>query len=167
MNTKHYLIISCVYPPEPVVSSRLSSDLYHSFKESDREVRVLHPRPTRPNGFNFAGSNSIGKDEIVADSYTCPQSSLVGRTKESISFGKYCAHYIKEHHNEIALIYANTWPMGSQYHIVKAAKKYRIPIAMHIQDVYPESLTNKMPSLIGGVLRTILLRYGNYLVTMT
>lgn len=164
MNTKYYLIISCVFPPEPVVSSRLSSDLYKSLKENSKEVRVLHPKPTRPNGFDFCDTLTVSKDEIVADSYTCPQSSLVGRIKESISFGRYCARYIKAHHNEIALIYANTWPMGSQYHIVKAAKKYGIPVAMHIQDVYPESLTNKMPVWMGGLLRTFVLPMDKYIL---
>ena len=161
---KYILLITAVYPPEPVVSARLSCDLYHALKEKDHEVKVLHPQPTRPNGFDFGSSIDSGADEIIVDSYTCPQSSLTGRVKESFSFGKACSKYIAKHHEEIALIYANAWPMGSQYRLVKAAKKYGIPVVMHIQDVYPESLTNKMPSLVGGVLRSLILPMDKFIL---
>lgn len=154
---KYILIVSAVYPPEPVVSARLSFDLYQSLRKNGYDTKVLHPKPTRPNGFNFGNNAKIGEEEIITDSYTCPQSSMVGRFKESSSFGKACKKYIKEHHEEIACIYANAWPLGSQYRIVKAARKYGIPVAIHVQDVYPESLTNKLPSLVGGVLKAMLL----------
>lgn len=164
MDTNYILIISAVYPPEPVVSSRLSSDLYQLLKAKGYLVKVLHPKATRPNGFDFDESIKAGADEIISDSYTCPQSSLIGRIKESFSFGNSCSEYITKHHEEIAMIYANAWPMGSQYRLVKAAKKYGIPVAMHIQDVYPESLTNKMPSLVGGVLRSLILPMDKFIL---
>lgn len=162
--SKYILIISAVYPPEPVVSARLSCDLYHALKVNGHEVKVLHPKPTRPNGFSFDPNFKTGVDEMIADSYTCPQSSLIGRIKESFSFGTSCAQYIKDHHKEISLIYANAWPMGSQYRLVKAAKKYGIPVAIHIQDVYPESLTIKMPSLTGWALRALILPMDKFIL---
>ena len=161
---KYILIVSAVYPPEPVVSARLSFDLYQSLRKNGYDTKVLHPKPTRPNGFNFGNNAKIGEEEIITDSYTCPQSSMVGRFKESSSFGKACKKYIKEHHEEIACIYANAWPLGSQYRIVKAARKYGIPVAIHVQDVYPESLTNKLPSLVGGVLKAMLLPTDKYIL---
>lgn len=157
INIKYILIISAVFPPEPVVSAKLSADLYQAFKADGRMVKVLHPKPTRPNGFKFEESVTPNEDEITACSYTCPQSSLFGRFKESFSFGKECAKYISEHHQDIACIYANAWPLGSQYFIVRTAKRYGIPVAMHVQDVYPESLTNKLPSFVGSVLKALLL----------
>ena len=163
MVSKYLLLITAVYPPEPVVSARLSKDLYNALKAQGREVRVLHPKPTRPNGFDFKNIRS-GEDEIVADSYTCPQSSLLGRFRESFSLGQICAKYITENHEEIACIYANAWPLASQYLLVKAAKKYGIPVAMHVQDVYPESLTNKLPKLIGGVMKFLLLPMDKYIL---
>jgi glycosyltransferase involved in cell wall biosynthesis len=54
------------------------------------------------------------------------------------------------------LIYANTWPLFAQYYIVKAAKEFNIPVVMHVQDIYPESLTNSLP--FGGSLLTAILR---------
>lgn len=161
---KYILIISAVYPPEPVVSSRLSSDLYFNLKESGKDVKVLHPKPTRPNGFKFDELVLLNEDEVTLHSYTCPQSSLLGRFKESFSFGKECAEYINKHREEIACIYANAWPLGSQYCIVKTAKKYGIPVAMHVQDVYPESLTNKLPSILDSVMKALLLPMDKYIL---
>ena len=162
---KNILIISAVYPPEPVVSAKLSADLYHALKAEGKVVKVLHPKPTRPNGFKFdSKASSVFVDEVVLDSYTCPKSSLFGRIRESLSFGRECANYICEYHDEIALIYANAWPMGSQYRLVKAAKKYGIPVAIHIQDVYPESMTNKMPAFLDGFLRALILPMDKFIL---
>ena len=158
------VIISAVYPPEPVVSAKLSADLYQTLVEWQYKVKVLHPKPSRPMGFKFDGISKPKEDEVTLDSYTCPQSSLLGRFKESFSFGMRCAKYINEHHKEIACIYANAWPLGSQYRIVKVAKKYGIPVVVHVQDVYPESLTNKLPSLVGSVLKALLLPMDKYIL---
>ncbi len=113
----YILIVSCVYPPEPVVSARLSADIYHSLRDKGKEVRVFHPNPSRPNGFDFRTSSTIGNDEIIATSYTCSQSSLKGRFRESLSFGKATQVYISEHRDEIEMIYANTWPLFGQYYL--------------------------------------------------
>lgn len=164
MKKKFVLIISAVYPPEPVVSAKLSADLYQALKADVGRVKVLHPKPTRPNGFKFDGLVSPDEDEVTLHSYTCPQSSLFGRLKESFNFGEECAKYIDEHSKEIACIYANAWPLGSQFRIVKAAKKYGIPVAMHVQDVYPESLTNKLPLFLGGLLKALLLPMDRYIL---
>lgn len=164
MTNKCILIITAVYPPEPVVSAKLSADLYQALKADGKAVRVLHPKPTRPNGFKFEDQINPNKDEITLNSFTCPQSSLWGRFKESFSFGSECAKYINENHLEIACVYANAWPLGSQYRIVKETKKYGIPVAMHVQDVYPESLTNKLPVFVGGVLKALLLPMDRYIL---
>ena len=164
MENKYILITSAVYPPEPVVSSKLSADLYNDLKSKGYVVRVLHPVPTRPNGFVFGDKLAKGEDEITTESYVCPQSSLKGRIRESWSFGRACSKYIEEHCSEISSIYANVWPMFSQRAIVKAAKKYGIPCIIHVQDVYPESLTNKMPSAIGRIAQALLLPIDKYIL---
>ena len=156
---KFILIISAVYPPEPVVSARLSDDLYKALKKRGTIVKVLHPNPTRPNGFPFSEDIHYGVDEVVVDSFACPHSSLLGRFKESNSFGKACSQYIKEHYKEILAIYANAWPMSSQHMIVKDARRYGVPVIMHVQDVYPESLSNKLPSWMGYLMQKVLLPY--------
>ena len=161
---KYILLISAVYPPEPVVSAKLSADLYQALKADGMAVRVLHPVPTRPEGFRFDRFSTPDENEVTLQSYTCPQSSIYGRFKESFSFGKACAVYIKSHHQEIAVVYANAWPLVAQYRIVKATKQFGIPVAMHIQDVYPESLTNKLSPLIGLVLQKLLLPMDRYIL---
>ena len=162
--SKFLLIISAVYPPEPIVSAKLSFDLYSELKDKGKNVKVIHPLPTRPNGFAFADEVLKIEDEITTESYVCPQSSLIGRMRESWSFGKACSKYIKEHHTEMSCVYANAWPMFSQKAIVKAAKKYEIPCIIHVQDVYPESLTNKMPAAIGKIVNALILPMDKYIL---
>ena len=161
---KYIALFSAVYPPEPVVSAKLSLDLYHELKSKGLKVRVLHPQPTRPNGFSFGEKIVGGEDEITTLSYVCPQSSLVGRMRESWSFGKACSKYIEEHHFEIICIYANAWPIFSQKAIVQAAKKHGIPCVIHVQDVYPESLTNKMPAAIGRIAHAMIQPMDKYIL---
>ncbi len=160
------LIISAVFPPEPVVSARLSIDLYHSLKEKGCDVKVLHPYPTRPYGFKPDKKNigALRDDETIADSYVCPQSSLFGRIRESWSFGQACKFYIKEHQSEIQCIYANAWPIFSQKAIVKVANKYGIPCIIHVQDVYPESLSNKMTGLKKKMVQSLILPMDKFIL---
>ncbi len=143
---KNILIISCVFPPEPIVSAQLSKDIADEFAKK-YSVIVLSPKPTRPKDFVFQtnAEYSYSFKHIILNSYTCPQSSLIGRLIESYSFGKKSVKYIKENHKNIDYIYQNSWPLFSQYQIVKCAKKYNIPVVTHIQDIYPESFVNKLP----------------------
>lgn len=141
------LIISCVYPPEPVVSANLSKDIASKLSNKN-SVTVICPKPTRPHGFSFANEIEAKNHKVVRlNSYTLSESKIIGRLRESYSFGKHCSLYIAEHKDKIDVIYANTWPLFAQYFAIKVAKKYHIPITIHVQDVYPESLSNKLPIL--------------------
>lgn len=161
---KCVLIISAVYPPEPVVSARISSDLYHALKEKGHEVRVLHPIATRPYGFQFDEKVELGEDEVVTDSYTCPQSSLTGRLWESVSFGKACAKYIRQHHEEICVVYSCGWALFAQYQIARVCDKFGLPDVVPVQDMYPEALSNKLPSWIGNIVTTCFLPVDKYVL---
>jgi glycosyltransferase involved in cell wall biosynthesis len=152
------LIISAVFPPEPVVSARLSFDLANELSKT-KEVVVISPRPTRPYGFRFSNQNN---DQIKAFthhtlwSFIYPKSNVFGRLLETYSFGKACYRFISENKSTIDEIYANTWPLFGQFYAVKAAKKFKIPIIIHVQDVYPESLSNKLP-LIKNLINFVLM----------
>ena len=78
------LVISAVFPPEPVVSAKLSMDLYKALKGKGLDVKVLHPSPTRPFGFKPEPQSIglLGNDEITTESYVCPQSSIIGRMRK-------------------------------------------------------------------------------------
>lgn len=164
---KYILIISAVYPPEPVVSARISSDLYHALKEKGHEVKVLHPKATRPYGFQFDENVEFGEDEIVTDSYTCARSSLMGRTWENISFGLACVKYIRDYHNEISMVYIGTWPLFGQNMTIKECIKHHLPTVTPVQDVYPESLSNKLKGGIGRFLQKVFLPIDKYTLDKT
>jgi len=152
------LIVTAVFPPEPVVTAVLSRDLAEALSQK-RHVEVICPKPTRPEGFNFEERISPKEYNIIEqNSYTCASSKIIGRFRESYSFGKFCEKYIVDNRNKIRCIYINSWPLLSQYLIVRAAKRYNIKCVMHVQDIYPESLINKIPigkSIINKVLLPI------------
>lgn len=146
------LLISAVFPPEPVVSARLSADIA-AFLSEKHQVTVLCPPPSRPSGFVFKQiPDQSAFKRVYTESFTCPESRLTGRLKESYSFGREAARYIRTNANEIDCIYANVWPLLSQYLIVKSAKKLQIPCMLHVQDIYPESLTYKMNPVAGKTI---------------
>ena len=98
------LIISAVFNPEPVVSAKLSEDLANELGK-DNKVIVIAPFPTRPFGFKL-NKKDINKSYtlINLDSFTCPEYNILGRFKESYSFGVACSKYIKENIDNKALI---------------------------------------------------------------
>ena len=142
------LIITASFPPEPLVTSNLSHDIAKELSENN-EVTVLCPKPTRPFGVDYETYNThdyhYSFKRIQLFSYTSPQFSLFGRFKESYSFGKNCQSYIKKNHSNIDVLYVNTWPLFGQYFVVRAAKKFDLPVVVHIHDIYPESLLGKLP----------------------
>ncbi len=145
------LIVSAVFPPEPVVSARLSLDIARALSErKENEVVVISPKPTRPNGKKYDDTVFFEENfsHHIVESYTHPASTFLGRMKESYSFGKKTAEYVRQHRLEIDVIYANTWPIFGQYLLVNEAQKQGIPIVLHIQDIYPESMLSRL-----GVLR--------------
>ena len=159
---KKLLIISGVFPPEQVTSALLNYDLAKELSKK-YSVTVLRPYPTRPIGmkFEYDGLKDESFETILIDSYTCPQSQLVGRFRESIDFGRKCAAYIKKHHSEISFIYNNPWQLFGVGIVARMAKKYHIPYAIAIQDIYPECLLTKgsksgiVKKLVMGLLKPI------------
>lgn len=152
------LIISALFPPEPVVSAKLSFDIAFALSIGN-EVIVISPKPSRPLGFQFKGETlSFNFKHIQVSSYIFAGSNISGRFRESYSFGKHSYRYIADNHKSIDVIYANTWPLLAQYFAVKATKKYKIPLILHVQDIYPESISQKLPiaaSLVNIILKPL------------
>lgn len=147
INTKEnkVLILSPLFPPEPVVSANLSYDIASALSERNM-VTVLSSKPSRPFGFKFSSEAlSFNFKHVQIDSFICASSSIIGRFKENYSYGKLSYKHIAYNHQNIDFIYANTWPLVGQYFAVKAARKYNIPVIIHVQDIYPESLSKKFP----------------------
>jgi glycosyltransferase involved in cell wall biosynthesis len=158
------LLISANFPPEPVVAASLSNDLAKTLAV-EHIVRVITPKPSRPHGFLFREIKDRDREfeHIVLDSFTCPKSRVAGRVLESYSFGKNVAEHIKKDRDEIECCYVSAWPLFAQYIIVRTLKKYSIPSVIHIQDIYPESLSNKIP-FFGNLIRILLFPIDKYVL---
>ena len=159
------LIITGVFPPEQVTSAFLNYDLAHELAKR-YDVTVLRPYPTRPIGAKF---DSVDVEDnsfktILIDSYTYPQSELIGRFKESYDFGRKCAAYIRKHHKDIDAIYNGPWQLFGVYIVAKTAVKYNIPYIMTVQDIYPESILtgHNYPKLIQWGVKTLLMPMDKY-----
>lgn len=160
-------IISCLFPPEPVVSAKISYALADELSKTD-SVDVFCPPPSRPNGFNFNNTKFNGVDLnskikiIRSHSMVYPKSNAFGRLLEGISFGIESYKHIKRERSKYSIVYANTWPIFGQFGVAYACKKYNIPYVIHIQDIYPESLSNKLPFLASFLIKFILLPFEKF-----
>lgn len=155
---KNILIISGVFDPEPVTSAMMNYDLAVALAK-EHKVTVLRPKPTRPVGKDY----STYKEDypfkcITLDSYTCPESKLLGRFKESISFGRACVKYIKSHNKEIDVVYNASWQLFGYNLVARQCVKCLIPYVVPIQDIYPECLfTHKNYPLVAVKLISMIL----------
>lgn len=158
------LLISAVFPPEPVVSASISYDLAVALSE-DHEVTVLTPRSSRPFGFCFKSEATETRrfNQVILNSYIYPESKLFGRMRESYSFGKHVVKYIKKNQTKIESVYINAWPLPGQYLIVKAVKKYSIPSVIQVMDIYPESLSNKIV-IFGKIVQELFLPMDKFIL---
>jgi len=145
------------FPPEPVVAASLTYDLAKALGER-HHVRVLTPRPSRPLGFSFKSENTNhqGFEQITLQSFTYPKSNLLGRIRESYSFGMHVSQYIRNHKSEIDFVYICAWPLLAQYMIVREVNRCSLPSVVHIEDIYPESLTNKISIFNKLIYNTLL-----------
>jgi len=158
------LIVTALFPPEPVVTAQISNDLANLLSVKN-DLVVICPRPTRPFGTIYETEDKAQKPykKIIIQSYVHPSSSFMGRMIESISFGWASKKFIKKHHREISLIYANTWPLFAQLAVAKASRRYNISFILHVQDIYPETLTDKL-GLVGVLIKKLLLPIDKYVL---
>lgn len=159
------LIISAVFPPEQVTSALMTYDIAKELSKT-HNVTVLRPCPTRPIGAQFEDVELKGEpfETVLVDSYTCPESRLMGRMKESISFSKQCVKYIKAHKDELAFIYNGAWQLFGVNMVAKIAVKYNIPYLITVQDIYPESLLtgHHYPGKVEKMVKTVFLPMDKY-----
>lgn len=154
-----------MYPPEPVVSAKISKDLATNLAQQGFNVTVIAPQPSRPKAFNFS---VISNKEDSADnvklitlpSFVYPDSNPLGRLLESISFGWQSYKFIRA--NNPDKVYMNTWPIFGQFGVARACVTKKIPYVIHVQDLYPESLINKLPSIIKLGFKLVLMPFEKY-----
>ena len=141
-------IVSCVFPPEPVISARTSSDLAQELANRGHVVRVVTTFPNRPAGKLYPGyrkmvslhEQSAGGYEILRIfSFFSSRSGMLSRFLENVSFGISAALAVI-FSEKPDVLYANTWPLFAQGLMVLACKLRQIPLVLSVQDLYPESL---------------------------
>ena len=139
------LIIAAVFPPEPVVSANRTFSLAKELSKK-AEILVISPRPTRPFGYDFkAVTEAFPFRRIVLSSFTYPKSRLLGRFRESYSFGRNVIKFIRQEKDVLRCVYVSSWPLFAQKMIVRECKRKHIPAVMSVQDIYPEALVEKLP----------------------
>lgn len=146
----HILIVSCVFPPEPVVSSQTSADIVHGLIERGHQVSVIAPFPSRPAGKLFAGysrrlyqrEESVSFNLLRCFSTLSPTSRLLSRLLENLSFG-ITGGVATLFAPSPDVIYSNTWPIFATGILYAISRLRGIPIVISIQDVYPESIVSQ------------------------
>lgn len=142
------LVVSCVFPPEPVTSASTSHALACELAGQGNNVTVITSYPSRPGGRLFSGfrrrfleRSQVGNNfEIVRCFSTISRTAtLLSRLTENLSFG-FCAGFAIARMPRPDVIYANTWPIFAAGIASFVAKTRRIPIVISVQDIYPESL---------------------------
>ncbi|MFH6963244.1 glycosyltransferase family 4 protein [Flavobacterium plurextorum] len=153
---KNILIVSAVFSPEPVVSAQISHSLAETLSRKDHNVTVIAPYPSRPLGFNFDEfrdrpnkiSTFISRKQLTCfhlPSFVYASSGILGRFRESISFGIESYKFITSSKEKYDIVYMNTWPIFGQLGVTLACIKKKIPYTIHIMDIYPESITKRLP----------------------
>jgi glycosyltransferase involved in cell wall biosynthesis len=169
------LIVNCVFDPEPVVSAQIGKSLVEKLVELKHNVTVISPYPSRPSGFQFNKkikySNKITEvvniphfKELKLPSFVFPKSNPIGRLFEGISFGWHGYKYIINNAKHLDVVYMNTWPLFGQLGVALACKKSQIKYIIHIQDIYPESLVNKLPRLLADIVLKLLMPIEKYVI---
>lgn len=145
----HCLIVSCVFPPEPVVSAQTSSQIADGLAQLGHKVTVLAPFPNRPAGQLYPGfkrrlftneKTNNGIRLVRCFSFFSHKSTIISRMVENVSFGLTSSWVLLFVKPKPDVIYANTWPLIALGLTFLVAKLRRIPIVISVQDVYPESL---------------------------
>lgn len=145
---KNVVIITGVFLPEPIVSARLMADLAERLSDN-YDVIVLRPYPSRPCGFRVPAYDLSDKPYKVVeiDSYVCAKSKLLGRFRESYSYGRACLAYLKLL-PQLDFVYNGAWHLFGRKMIAEYCVEKGIPNITPVQDIYPESLLSKLPSIV-------------------
>jgi colanic acid biosynthesis glycosyl transferase WcaI len=136
------LIITCVFPPEPVVSARTSFDLASFLSEKGNNVIVVCPHPSRNNIKDTGYSQDLPFLVNRVFSIKSNKSTFFSRFLENISFGLSTFIFVIRQKN-VDVIYANTWPIFATGLLVVASKIKKYKVVVSVQDLYPESLVTQ------------------------
>lgn len=155
----HFLIVSAVFPPEPVVSAQTSAQIAETLAQTNHAVVVVTSFPSRPAGKLFLGfsrkfalqQTMAGVEMVRCFSMLSPESHMVSRLLENLSFGLTSGWQVLTIRKP-DVIYANTWPIVATGILFLVAKLRRIPLVVSVQDIYPEALIAQQRIVDDGLL---------------
>ena len=142
------VMVSAVFPPEPVTSAQTSADIAQGMAGLGQAVEVVTAFPSRPAGKLYPGysrrlfqreRSSAGYDVIRCFTLLSRKSGMLSRFGENISFGLTSSLAVLRT-SRPDVIYANTWPLFATGLLCLAAKLRGVPLVISVQDLYPESL---------------------------
>lgn len=141
------LIVTAIYPPEPVISAQTSAQIADELLRQGHTVRVITSFPNRPGGKLFRGyKRQLYQNEEVAGikvtrcfSFLSSESKIISRFLENCSFG-FTSALAVIFSKRPDVIYSNTWPIFATGLLWLIARMRRTPVIISIQDIYPESL---------------------------
>jgi len=145
------IIVSSVFPPEPVFSAKSSCQLAKHLAQQGHRVTVITAFPSRPSGKMYPGyrrrlyiRDSLNNDPdgiIVLRCFATlsKKSKYLSRIMENISFGLTSALAVLRM-PKANVVYANTWPLFASAILAVVTRIRKIPLVTSVQDVYPESL---------------------------
>jgi len=161
------LLVSCVFPPEPMTSASTSHALAQELARRGHDVTVIAPYPNRPGGRVYPGfrrrwfgcSRESGCVRVIrCFSTTSRTSSLASRLFENVTFGLSCGLAMAVLRRP-DVIYLNTWPIFASGIAALVAMFRRIPMVVSVQDIYPESLVSlgrlRQESILSRLLRLV------------
>lgn len=155
------VIVNGVYPPEPLVTAQMGRDLAVRLVQDGSRVTVLCPYPSRPKGVRYAAFQASGSTRVDMEdgvevvrlpSFTVLESKIVARARESFSFGLHACRYLRHQSERPDVLYVNAWPLLGPGLLAWYARHAGVPMVLHVQDVYPESLLAKLPGLLRGTV---------------
>jgi colanic acid biosynthesis glycosyl transferase WcaI len=157
------LIVSAVFPPETVVTAQTSFQIADELFRRGHQVTVLAPFPSRPDGELFKGyrrslyrTENMGFSVIRCFSFLSRKSTVGSRLPENIGFAITSSIRVL-FASRPDIIYMNSWVIFGSGLVSVAAWLRGIPVAMSIQDAYPESLSHQKriapQSLLFRILR--------------
>lgn len=142
------VVVSPVFPPEPIVSAQTSAQVADELVASGHDVTVVTAFPSRPAGKLYPGfrrawcrreRSDTGYDILRCFATISAESRMLSRFAENISFGLTSGwRVLRQKRPDV--IYANTWPIFAAGILAAIARLRRVPLVISVQDVYPESL---------------------------
>lgn len=143
----YILFITCVYPPEPVVSAVMGSDIAGELVRQGHSVTVLAPFPSKTSGRLYPGykralyrKEKLHNTEVIRCWSVLESSSPISKLFENISYGITTSLRFLFMRATVDVVYLNSWPIFATVLVVMVAKLKKVKIIRSIKDLYPETL---------------------------